>query len=110
MKLKTWLGTIPPILLLAASLQAQSRETLLKYVTESAQWSSSGIAKQYDETNVASLAGKAASTIKRYGLTGITVQDWKSDLGRVRLGLYEMVDPSAAYGLFTFQRNPRQPG
>src|SRR5437899_408893 len=109
MKFKAWLGSTLPVLLLAVSLQEQSRETLLKYVGENPDWSSSGSVRQFDENNLEGLAGKTAPTIKRYGVTGVTVQDWNSKDGRVHLTLYEMVDPSAAYGLFTFGRNPNQP-
>src|SRR5437867_2223867 len=110
MNFKAWLGSTLPILLVAASLQAQSRETLLKYLAENPDWTPSGSARQYDENNFEGLAGKAAATIKRYGVTGITVQDWSSKQGRVHVTLYEMADPSAAYGLFTFERNPGQAG
>jgi hypothetical protein len=110
MNFKTWLQAALSILVLAAGLQAQSRETLLKYLSESPEWKPSGSAKQYDENNIATVAGKAAPTIKRYGLSGLTVQEWSSSLGRIRLSLYEMLDASAAYGLFTFQRNPQQKG
>src|SRR5215471_4800075 len=110
MKFKACLGSTLAILLCAVSLQAQSRETLLKYITENPDWTPAGSAKQFDENTLATVAGKTAPTIKRYGVTGITVQDWTSKPGRVHLTLYEMVDPSAAYGLFTFERNPSQPG
>src|ERR1041385_8663902 len=110
MNFKAWLGTTLSFLLLAGSLQAQSRETLLKYVAESPDWTPSGSPKQYDENTVVAFAGKTAPTIKRYGLTGITVQDWKGTQGSVHLILYEMVDASAAYGLFTLERNPNQAG
>ncbi len=110
MNFKAWLGIALPILLFSSNLQAQSRETLLKYVAESPDWTPSGSATQYDANNLQGLNEKAAPTIKRYGVTGITVQDWNSKEGRVHVTLYEMVDPSAAYGLFTFERNPDQPG
>src|SRR5262249_14152654 len=56
------------------------------------------------------LDGKRASAINRYGLSGATTQVWRGANGNVRLTLYEMVDTSAAYGLFTFDRNIDQPG
>jgi len=98
------------LFLLAGSLQAQSRETLLKYASESTEWKAAGNAKQYDESNIESFAGKDAATLKRYGLTGVTSGDWASAEGRVHLTLYEMTDASAAYGFFSFQRNPNQQG
>src|SRR5438105_3452089 len=77
MKLKTWLSTVL-LLCCAASLHAQNRETLLKYLHDSPEWTSSGNAKPYDENNIQSLTGKSASTLKRYGMIGVTVQEWKN--------------------------------
>jgi hypothetical protein len=110
MKVPTWFGSVFAILFLAAALQAQSRETLLKYIDESPDWSPAGNAKQYDDKTIDALAAKSAPTIKRYGLNGVSIQDWSGAAGKVRLTMYEMVDTSAAYGLFTFERNPDQPG
>jgi Family of unknown function (DUF6599) len=109
MNVKALFGSVLSLFLLTAALQAQSRETLLKYLNENPAWEPSAAARQYNEATVDTFAGKTASTLKRYGLTGITVQDWTGSEGRVRLTLYEMIDPSAAYGFFTFQRNPDQP-
>jgi hypothetical protein len=110
MNFKAWLQAALSVLVLAAGLQAQSSQTLLKYVSESPEWKPSGSPRQYDENSIATVAGKAAPTIQRYGLSGLTVQEWTSSLGRIRLSLYEMLDTSAAYGFFTFQRNPQQSG
>jgi hypothetical protein len=43
-------------------------------------------------------------------LTGVTAQNWIGPDGPVRLTLYEMLDATAAYGLFTLERNIDQPG
>jgi hypothetical protein len=107
---KAWFGSALFLFLLTVSLQAQSRETLLKYLSENPDWKPTSAARQYDSATVDGFAGKAASTLKRYGFIGVTTQDWTSSEGRVRLTLYEMSDPSAAYGFFTFQRNSDQPG
>src|SRR5262249_36973372 len=53
---------------------------------------------------------KRAPAIIRYGVTGATVQNWKSSDGNLRVTLYEMLDASAAYGLFTLDRNINEPG
>jgi hypothetical protein len=110
MKIKNWFGGVLFVFLLTATLQAQSTETLLKYIGQSPNWKPAGTAKQYNESNVESLVGKSAATLKRYGLTGVAVQDWDGSEGRVRLTLYEMSDPSAAYGYFTLQRDFPQSG
>jgi hypothetical protein len=103
-------GSLFAIFILTASLHAQSREELIKHIEETPEWSLSGTAKQFDETNLDRFAGKAAPTIQRYGLKGVTVQDLTGPQSKVRLTLYEMVDASAAYGLFTLERDIEGPG
>jgi hypothetical protein len=110
MKLKVTFFGAALFFLVGTPLWAQSRETLLKYVSESPDWKAAGDLKQYDESNVEALAGKDAAPLKHYGLTGVTVQDWSGSSGRVHVALFEMTDASAAYGFFTFQRNPTEAG
>jgi hypothetical protein len=110
MKLKVTLLSTVLCFVFGTSLHAQSRETLLKYVSKSPEWRAAGDLKQYDDSNVEALAGKGAATLTHYGLTGVTVQDWNGSNGRVHLVLYEMTDASAAYGFFTFERNPAETG
>src|SRR3954453_2205194 len=101
MKVTVWLRSVLLVCFFTAALQAQSRETLLKYLTESPDWKAAGPAKQYDEGTIQTFAAKLAPTLKRYGISGVTVQDWTNPQGKIRLTLYEMMDPSAAYGFFT---------
>ena len=96
------------LLAMATALQAQSREALLKAVAQHSKWSPAGDAVQYDEKNIETLAGKRAATLKQYGVSGATVQDWSGPAGKVHLTLYEMADASAAYGLFTLERGADQ--
>jgi hypothetical protein len=98
-----WGGLL--LLLAVNAVQAQSREALLKAVAQHSKWSQAGEPSLYDEKNIEALAGKRAATIKHYGLSGVTVQDWSGPTGKVRLTLYEMADASAAYGLFTLERS-----
>jgi hypothetical protein len=98
------------LLAMATALQGQSREVLLKTVAEHSKWSPAGDPVQYDEKNIDKLAGKRAATLKHYGVSGATVQDWSGPGGKVRLTLYEMTDASAAYGLFTLERGADQAG
>src|SRR5579864_3887789 len=102
---KTWFRSALLLLIAAAALQGQSRESLLRAVAQHSKWSPSGDPSQYDDKNIESLAGKRAASLKHYGLSGVMVQDWNGPSGKVRLTLYEMVDASAAYGLFTLERN-----
>src|SRR3989449_11536459 len=96
-------------LLTAAALQGQSRESILKAVTETSRWSPADKPIQYDEKNIETIAAKRAATIRRYGFVGATTQNWKEPEGKIRLTLYEMADAIAAYGLCTMERAAAQP-
>ena len=108
--IKKWFWGLLWTLVLAAALQGQSRESVLKAVQQTSQWSPADTPVLYDDKNLETFAGKRAPTINHYGFTGITLQNWKSPNGNVRLTLYEMFDASAAYGLFTLDRNSDQAG
>jgi hypothetical protein len=105
-----WFWSVLWLVVFTAALQGQSRESLLKSVTEASGWSPAATPITYDEKNVETLAGKRAPAIVSYGLNGAAAQTWNGPEGSVRLTLYEMLDPSAAYGLFTLERNIRQAG
>src|SRR5262245_49617255 len=107
---KTGFWSLLLILITAAALQGQSRESVLKSVQDTSKWTPVDQPVAYDEKNLGSLAGKRASTLMRYGFIGATVQKWSGAKGPVRLTLYEMFDPSAAYGLFSLDRNIQQSG
>ena len=108
--MKRWFWSLLWILILAAALQGQSRESLLKSVSETSKWSPADKPAEYDDKNIQALAGSRAPAIRRYGLMGATKQSWSGAGGTVALTLYEMFDASAAYGLFTLERDVNQPG
>ncbi len=107
---RKWFWSVLLALTLAVALQGQSRESVLKAVAETSNWTPADQPTTYDEKNIELLAGRRASAITRYGLIGATRQTWKGAEGTIRLTLYEMVDASAAYGLFTLERNINQRG
>ena len=107
---KKWFWSFLGGLILTAALQGQSRETVLKAVQDASKWTPVDQALTYDDKNLETLVGKRASTLRRYGFIGATVQSWTGSGGTVRLTLYEMFDPSAAFGLFTLDRNINQAG
>ena len=107
---KKWFWSLLSTLFLTAALQGQSRESVLKAIQQSSKWSPADKPIQYDEKNIEALDSKRTAAIKRYGLTGVTIQNWTGAGGSARLTLYEMFDASAAYGLFTLDRNIDQPG
>lgn len=107
---KKWVWSALWILTLAGVLHGQRRESVLKSVAETSKWSPVDKPSQYDEKNINGLAGKRAAAIVQYGLTGATTQGWTGPEGNIQLTLYEMLDSSAAYGLFTLERDGGQPG
>jgi hypothetical protein len=106
---RKWFQSLLSILFVAAALQGQSRESVLKAIQETSRWSQIDSPVSYDDKNIQAVDGKRAAAINRYGLTGAIIQNWRGANGNVRLTLFEMVDTSAAYGLFTFDRNIDQP-
>src|SRR5262245_27609464 len=108
--LKPWCSGLLWILVSAAVLQGQSRESILKSVQEASKWSPADTPVSYDSKNIEALAGARSTAINSYGLTAATVQNWSGSNGNVRLTLFEMLDASAAYGLFTLERSIDQPG
>ena len=107
---KRWFWSMLWLLATIAALQGQSRESVLKAVAENSKWSPADKPIQYDDKSIATIAGKRAATIKRYGFVGATIQNWKGPEGTISLTLYEMTDAGAAYGLFTLERAAAQPG
>src|ERR1051325_3093125 len=107
---KKWFWGLLWLFLCTASLQAQSRESLLKAIQETSKWSPADKPVLYDEKNIGTLSGTRAPVLRRYGVSGVTVQNWRGPGGTVHLTLYEMLDATAAYGLFTLDRNIHQPG
>src|SRR5947208_14602803 len=105
-----WFWSMLLPLLTAAALQGQSRESILKAVTETSRWSPADKPIQYDEKNIETIAGKRAATNRRYGFVGATTQNGKEPEGKVRLTLVEMADARAAYGLFRRERTAAPPG
>jgi hypothetical protein len=108
--LKPWCSGLLWILVAAAVLQGQSRESILKSVEEASKWSPADKPVSYDSKNIEALAGARSTAINSYGLSAATVQNWSGSNGNVRLTLFEMLDASAAYGLFTLDRNIDQSG
>src|SRR6266478_2493948 len=102
---RRWFWGALSLFLVTAALQGQSRESVLKALSQDSKWSPADKPIQYDEKNIEIIAGKRATTVKHYGFAGVTMQNWSGPNGAVRLTLYEMADASAAYGLFTLERS-----
>ena len=104
-----WFWSVATITIMAAALEGQSRESILKAVAETPGWAAAGSASEYDETNIDQIAGRRADVVRTYGLVGATTQALRGPEGNVKVTLYQMVDPSAAYGWFTFDRDVDRP-
>ena len=107
---KKWFWSLLWTIAITGAVQGQSRDKVLRAVQQTSRWSPVDTAVSYDEKNVSTLVGQRAETLNRYGLTGVTTQTWTAPEGSVKLTLFEMTDASAAYGLFTIERNADQPG
>jgi uncharacterized protein DUF6599 len=107
---RKWFWSALLALTLTAALQGQSRESVLKQLAQTPDWTPADKPAAYNEKDIQDLVGRRAPAIVRYGVMGATRQTWKGPAGTVRITLYEMVDPSAAYGWFTLERNINQPG
>ena len=81
--------------IISPALQGQSRESVLKAIQQTSKWSPADQPIQYDEKNIEAFAGKRASTLVHYGLTGITTQNWNGSEGNVHLTLFQMSDAIA---------------
>ena len=99
--------SVVALFVFAAALQGQSRDSLIQTVSEASNWSPTGSPADYDETTLSQLSATIAPVASRYGLIGVTVQDWQGPSGSVRSTLYEMLDSTSAYGLFAWQRTRR---
>jgi hypothetical protein len=108
--MKRWFWGVLLSLSVTAALQGQSRDSVLKAIEQTSKWSPADQPTQYDDKNLERLAGKRAAVLEHYGFTGATTQNLAGAGGTVRLTLYEMSDGTAAYGLFTLDRNIDEPG
>jgi hypothetical protein len=108
--LKAWCSGLLWIVISTVALQGQSRESVLQAVQAKSNWSPAAKPVLYDSKNIEALVRARSTAINGYGFSGATVQDWTGSNGQVRLTLFEMLDASAAYGLFTLDRNIDQAG
>ncbi|HEY4579711.1 MAG TPA: DUF6599 family protein, partial [Candidatus Acidoferrales bacterium] len=69
-------------------------------------WPASGGAPTVSAGQLESVAGDQAGLLREYGLTSAEQRQYTQDQQTASLTLYRMVDPSAAYGAFTFLREP----
>jgi hypothetical protein len=68
-------------------------------------WKPTGEAHSYDSKNLSSYQPKASPIFEEYGFTRLDRQEFRQGGATIVVEIYEMIDPTAAYGAFTFFRS-----
>jgi Family of unknown function (DUF6599) len=69
-------------------------------------WTSSGTPTQVSAQQLEQVANDRVNILREYGITSGERREYASGADTITVTLYRMVDPSAAFGAFTFFRNP----
>jgi hypothetical protein len=69
-------------------------------------WTGAGAQGQVSAAQIEQLANDRANILREYGIGGGERRDYSNGNGALTVTLYRMVDPSAAFGAFTFLREP----
>ena len=69
-------------------------------------WAATGAATQVAAQQVEQLANDRANILREYGITAGERREYADGNDKATVTLYRMVDPSAAFGAFTFFREP----
>ena len=69
-------------------------------------WTASGSATQVAPAQIEQLAGDGGPVLREYGIALGEGRDYANGDEKLTITLYGMVDPSAAFGAFTFLRGP----
>ena len=69
-------------------------------------WASSGTATQVSAQQIEQLANDRANILREYGISSGERREYTSGSDKISVTLYRMIDPSAAFGAFTFLRDP----
>jgi hypothetical protein len=69
-------------------------------------WTSSTAPTQVSPQQIEQLANDHANILREYGITSGERREYADGNAKVTVTLYRMVDPSAAFGVFTFLRDP----
>jgi len=69
-------------------------------------WTSSGAPTQVPQQQIDQLANNRASVLREYGVTSGERREYVDGADKATVTLFRMVDPSAAFGVFTFLRDP----
>ncbi len=108
MRTPLWLWVV--VLLFPATLEAQNRETLIAWIVDETAWEAASEPVEYGEDDIETLAGDNARAVRKYGLIGASLVTFDGRDGRVETTLYEMIESTAAFGLFTLERERGRDG
>jgi hypothetical protein len=89
---------------LAGSAVSISAQTLLPDAF--AGWTASATGSQAPASQAEQFAGDKAPILREYGLASAERRDYTQTKNSATVTLYRMVDPSAAFGAFTYLREP----
>lgn len=102
--LQNWFRGCLLFLVLTSAIHAQEHDTLIQSVNSLPGWTVAGKSATFSESNIEQFEKKLASSLRIYGMKGVTVQEWQSPSGQIRAALFQLSDASAAYGFFTNRR------
>jgi hypothetical protein len=103
MKGKAFVFTFALILAVLSSLPMGAQSLLPSSLGS---WSSSGSPTQVSQQQIEQLANDRANVLREYGVTSGERREYVNGTDKASVTLYRMVDPSAAFGVFTFLRDP----
>ena len=101
---RNWFQSALVLCVFTVALQGQERNSLIETVSSLPGWTATGKPATFKDSNIATFNPEMASNLRTYGISGITVQAWRSPFGPVRATLFQFTDASAGYGFFTIRR------
>ena len=107
--IKRWIYGGLILIVLTTTLHAKDgtdRKTLLGVLNGIPDLKASASPAEYDLSSIDQFDPALAPALKLYGVAGVTTQNWVTAAREpVKVTLFEMLDSSAAYGLYTVQRS-----
>ncbi len=91
----------------AAGQAQNSTEQLSNLINEKTLWKADPAEKVYTASTLTQFSPEKAAICLEYGFVKLSTRDLTLGPEKIQMELYEMVDAPAAYGLFTFFREPQ---
>lgn len=90
----------------ASSFSAQTNPASpFDYIQTETHWKPAGGLRSYDSKTLPNLRPKEALIFNEYGFTRLDIQEFQQHGNTIVIEIYEMADPTAAYGIYTFLRS-----